>query len=78
METDSLRKENMLCNNYIITAKHLQFLFYPELIPSAANRNAMQTHLRLPSLRFTVHTDCLTPVEKKKTLEAFEHLYVTL
>ena len=27
METDSLRKENMLCNNYTITAKHLQFLF---------------------------------------------------
>ena len=22
METDSLRKENMLCNNYTITAKH--------------------------------------------------------
>ena len=56
--------------------------FYPKLIQnlfsSATNRNAMQTHLRLPFLRFTMRTDCLTPVEKKKTLEAFEHLYLTL
>ena len=27
METECPRKENMLCNNYTITAKHLQFLF---------------------------------------------------
>ncbi len=27
METECLRKENMLCNNYTITTKHLQFLF---------------------------------------------------
>ena len=26
-EIEYLRKENMLCNNYTITAKHLQFLF---------------------------------------------------
>ncbi len=26
-EIECLRKENMLCNNYIITAKHLQIIF---------------------------------------------------
>ena len=65
--------EKKIC--FAITIPLLQSIynsyFIQNLFPSVANRNAMQTHLCLPSLRFTVHTDCLTPVEKKKTLEAF-------
>ena len=69
--------EKKIC--FAITIPLLQSIynsyFIQNLLPSAANRNAMQTHLRLPFLRFTVHTDCHTPVERRKH---WKHLYPTL
>ena len=74
METDCLRKENMLCNNYTITAKHLQFLFYPELIPQCCKQKC---HANTLTLAFpAIYCTYRLPHSGRKEKKHWKHLSI--